>query len=103
MDLERDITYEKYHQSVNMSYSELKNWSENPCSKKASLNRSPIKRNLYLLSIPKSEWGRKEITWAKKTISFIARHKGQPEGKNISKDCPYSKRFIALANWAYWS
>lgn len=97
------MIYEKYYDSVNMTYEELKEWSENPCSKKASLDRSPINRNLHLLSTPKSEWGVKENNWANKTISFIARHKGQPEGKEVSKDCPYSKRFIALANWGYWS
>ncbi len=45
----RDEVYKKYKASVNMSYSEFKKWSESECSKKASLNRAPIKRNLTLL------------------------------------------------------
>ena len=43
-----DEVYSKYHDLVNMSYSELKAWSETECSKKASLDRGPINRNLKI-------------------------------------------------------
>lgn len=83
-----------------MSYSQLLEWSKNPCSRKASLSRKPIRRNLRLLKKPKDKWNSKDITDAKRTISFIARHKNQPSGNPI-KDCGISKRTIALRNWAY--
>ena len=37
-----DEVYKKYHDTVNMSYSELEAWSKTECSKKASLDRGPI-------------------------------------------------------------
>jgi len=62
-----DEVYSKYHDIVNMSYSELKAWSETDCSKLASLDRSPITRNLNLLSKKKSEWGANEVKSANRT------------------------------------
>lgn len=100
---EENRVYEEYHNAVNMTYSELLAWSKTPCSRKASLSREPITRNLRLLKKNKSEWTMRDVRDANKTISFIARHRGQKEGRNISEDCPYSKRFVALANWGYWS
>jgi len=96
-----DLVYEKYNNLVNMSYSELKEWSENPCSNEASLDRGPIERNLHLLSTKKEDWDKKEIEWANKTIAFISRMKNSEQGEKISEDCPYSKRDISLRNWAY--
>ena len=95
-----DEVYSKYHDIVNMSYSELKAWSETDCSKKASLDRSPINRNLNLLSKKKSEWGAVELKSANRTISFVSRMKNMEQGKPASKGCP-SKRDISLKNWAY--
>lgn len=92
-------TYKKYKNSVNMTYSELLAWSNNPCSKKASIDRSPINRNLELLSTPKSDWTKKHIKWAKKTISFVARMKKVNAGRPICNGL--SKRTISLKNWAY--
>lgn len=92
--------YERYHKTVNMSYSELVNWSHHPCSELASLDRSPITRNAHLLKTPLSKWGEKEVLWAKKTISYVARAKMIPAGKPASRSCP-SKATIALRNWAY--
>lgn len=94
-----NLIYERYYNSVNMDYGELLEWSKNPCSKEASLDRSPIKRNLHLLSTLKEEWKDKEMSWAKRTISFIARNKGQPSGRPVCNRL--SKRTIALKNWAY--
>ena len=95
-----DEIYAKYHDTVNMSYSELKTWSETECSKKASLDRSPITRNLNLLSKKKSDWGASEVKSANRTISFVSRMKGAEQGKPVSDKCP-SKRDISLKNWAY--
>lgn len=97
---ELDLIFNKYSSSTNMSYSELFQWSKNPCSKQASIGRTAINRNLKLKSKNKSEWTSKDVREAKKAISFLARHKGQPSGKLV-KDCNISKRTIALMNWAY--
>lgn len=98
---EIDETYTEYKSSVNMSYSELKRWSESECSEKASIGRTAINRNLTLLSKKKADWTSANATEARKAIAFIARAIKQPQGKNVSKDCPYSKNYIALKNWAY--
>jgi hypothetical protein len=95
-----DEVYAKYHDTVNMSYSELKAWSETECSKLASLDRGPITRNLNLLSKKKSEWGANEVKSANRTISFVSRMKNMEQGEPVSKTCP-SKRDISLKNWAY--
>lgn len=95
-----DEVYSKYHDIVNMSYSELKAWSETECSKLASLDRSPITRNLNLLSKKKSEWGANEVKSANRTISFVSRMKNMEQGEPVSKTCP-SKRDISLKNWAF--
>jgi hypothetical protein len=95
-----DEVYSKYHDTVNMSYSQLKAWSETDCSKLASLDRNPINRNLNLLSKNKSEWGADEVKSANRTISFVSRMKNMEQGKPVSKTCP-SKRDISLKNWAY--
>ena len=92
--------YSKYHSIVNMSYSELKAWSETDCSKKASLDRGPRNRNLNLLSKKKSDWGASEVKSANRTISFVSRMKNMEQGEPVSKGCP-SKRDISLKNWAY--
>lgn len=98
---ERDEVYAKYKKETNMSYKELKAWSENKCSKKASLSSGPIKRNLELLSTKKESWTKKHITWANKTIAFNSRMQKMPKGKPVSKECKISKRDISLKNWAY--
>lgn len=102
-DLQDEI-YTKYKQSVNMSYSELENWSNNPKSRLASLDRSPITRNLRLLSKKKDEWTANDFTDANKTIAFIARMSKGQQGENIrvnGQDIGISKRDISLMNWAY--
>jgi len=97
---ELDDVYKKYKDSVNMPYKEFKKWSENPCSKKASLDRKPIKRNLRLLKTPKEKWTKKDIQEANKTIAFNSRMSKVKKGKKVSKKCPLSKRDISLLNWA---
>jgi len=95
-----DEVYAKYHDTVNMSYSELEAWSKTECSKLASLDRSPVNRNLNLLSKKKSDWGANEVKSANRTISFVSRMKNMEQGKPVNKECP-SKRDISLKNWAY--
>jgi acetyl-CoA carboxylase alpha subunit len=95
-----DEVYAKYHDTVNMSYSELKAWSETKCSRLASLDRSPINRNLRLLSTKKADWGANELKSANRTISFVSRMKNMEQGQPVNKTCP-SKRDISLKNWAY--
>jgi len=102
-----DEIYSKYKDTVNMSYSELKRWSESPCSKIASLSRAPIERNLRLLSKKKSEWTMSDVKSANRTISFVSRMKGMEQGKKkkIKEGgreivCP-SKRDVSLMNWAF--
>ena len=77
---EIDETYSKYKDKTNMSYTELLIWSKNPASKLASLDRSPIRRNLRLLKKPKKDWTALDV----KEVS----------GK-------LSKRDISLLNWAF--
>jgi len=91
--------YSKYHSLVNMSASELEAWSKTECSKKASLSRSPINRNLNLLRKKKSDWTMSDVTTANRTISFISRMRGAEQGEKVG-DCP-SKRDISLKNWGY--
>jgi len=97
---ELDEVYSKYKATVNMSASELETWSENACSKKASVSRAPIKRNLELLRTKKENWTSKHIRWANRTISFVNRMKGAEQGEPAAEGCP-SKRDISLKNWAY--
>lgn len=95
-----DEVYAKYHDTVNMSYSELEAWSKTECSKLASLDRSPINRNLKLLSTKKADWRANEVKSANRTISFVSRMKNMEQGEPVNKTCP-SKRDISLKNWAY--
>jgi len=96
-----DKVYNAYKNSINMTYSQLKKWAENPLSRKASLSRGPINRNLRLLSKKKSEWNNRDIKDAKKTIAFNSRMKKVARGKPVSKDTKLSKRDISLRNWAF--
>jgi hypothetical protein len=91
--------YSRYKQSVNMSYSELLKWSQNPCSKKASIGNTAINRNLMLLKTPKEQWTVKHATEALKSISFNTRMSKVNAG-DIIKGCGISKRTISLKNWA---
>jgi len=92
--------YNEYQNTTNMSYNELKKWSQNPCSFKASLDRRPIKRNLMLLGTPLSNWTEKHAKEALKQISFEKRHRKGKAGKEVS-GCGISKRTIARKNWAF--
>jgi hypothetical protein len=96
--------YEDYVRVVNMTYDELNEWAKSECSRLASLDRSPIERNLELLSTPKSEWTEKHFDWAGKTIAFVNRMRENSAGDLLvdseGNDCG-SKRTISLKNWAF--
>jgi len=98
-DNELNKVYEKYKKKTNMSFTELKIWSLNPASKLASLDRTPIRRNLRLLSKSKTKWNLSDVDDANKTINFISRMKKNKKGKRISGKL--SKRDIALLNWGF--
>jgi len=88
-----------------MSASQLEAWSKTECSKLASLDRSPITRNLRLLRKKKSEWTAKDVRDANRTISFVSRMKGNLGGQRVLKDsngkeCG-TKAYISLKNWAF--
>lgn len=96
----KDKVYLEYKRKTNMTYSELKRWASNPCSKKASMDRKPIQRNLRLLKKNKSKWNEQDLKDAKKTIAFISRMKNVSAGNPV-KGCKESKRTISLKNWGY--
>jgi len=102
---ELDDVFTKYKNTINMSANELQAWSETECSKLASLDRSPIQRNLRLLNKKKEDWNAQDIRDASRTISFVNRMKANLGGENIIKDsngktCG-TKAYISLKNWAY--
>ncbi len=97
---EIDKVYSKYKKAVNMTFTELRIWSKNPLSRKASLDRSPISRNLSLLRTPKYKWGATQIEKANKTISYLARAKKIKRKKGTPKG-ELSPNEIALRNWGY--
>jgi hypothetical protein len=99
-----DEVYSEWSDTVNMTASELRRWSGNPCSREASLDPTEvIERNLNLLETNKSDWGEDEIEDANRTISFINRMKpNSPDGdaSDGANGCP-TEWAISLLNWAY--
>ncbi len=101
---EIEARYDDYMSAVNMTYSELKAWSETECSTLASLDRSPIERNLELLQTNKADWTEKHFEDAGKTIAFINRMRENTAGdilEDSNGNVCGSKRTISLMNWAY--
>ncbi len=100
---ELDDVYEEWSNHVNMTASDLQDWSKNPCSREASLDpKAVIKRNLRLLETPKSEWDEDDVSDAKRTISFISRMRGmRPDRpRQGPHGCP-SEWAISLLNWGF--
>lgn len=79
-----DRVHAKYHDLVNMSASELEAWAETEASRMASLDRSPIRRNVRLLRTPKDEWGAGDIEDANRTIQFISRMRAMSRASRLS-------------------
>jgi hypothetical protein len=100
---ELDEVYSEWSDTVNMTASELQEWSGHPCSREASLEPVAVmERNLELLETNKSDWNEGHIEDAKRTISFINRMRGVDTADKTGGPygCP-SKRDISLLNWAY--
>ena len=109
IELESDSTdiddvYSEWNSAVNMTASELREWSKNPCSREASTDPiAVIRRNLRLLERNKSDWTTNDVEDAKRTISFIERMRGNEGGTEKTggtHSCPTNKA-ISLLNWAY--
>lgn len=97
----RNAVYTKYKNATNMGAGELKKWSDNPCSEKASLSREPITANLGLLKKKKKDWTPRDVQRANKTISYLARAK-KIKSKNKVPSCgQLTKNSIALRNWGF--
>jgi hypothetical protein len=98
-----DNAYAAYHDTVNMSASELEAWADTPASKKASESRAPVRRNLKLLRKPKAEWTLTDAKQANRTVSFVSRMRGNERGRIVAEQGgrEYSKRDISLKNWAF--
>jgi len=100
---ELDSVYSEWQDTVNMTAGQLRQWSENPCSREASVRPSfVIRRNLRLLEKPKSEWTQNDVEDARRTISFINRMSAQrpTAPRDGPNGCP-SPWAISLMNWAY--
>lgn len=98
-----DSVFSEWSDHVNMSASDLREWSKNPCSREASQKPVTVmKRNLRLLEKNKDEWTDNDVEDAKRTISFISRMKAQrpDEPREGPHGCP-SEWAISLLNWAY--
>jgi predicted secreted Zn-dependent protease len=90
----------RYKGATNMSCAELIAWKKNPCSRKASIGRAAINRNIRLKCKPVSSWNAFDLKEAKKAISYLARAKKIKGGKRV-KGCGLTKNQIALKNWAF--
>jgi len=101
----KDELFEQFNKTVNMTESEFEDWSKDSCSKKASLDREPIKRVKKLQKKDKKDWeckddGFNECKQAKKVISFVNRMKEVDAGDPV-KGCGVSKKTISLKNWGF--
>lgn len=102
-EMDKDQIFSDWQDHVNLSASELKTWSQNPCSREASQEPVTVmKRNLRLLERNKDEWTENDYKDAKRTISFISRMRGmRPDSpRKGPHGCP-SEWAISLLNWAY--
>jgi 2'-5' RNA ligase len=95
--------FARYRETVNMGAAELREWAKSEWSKKASVSRGPIDRNLRLLETPREEWTLQHATSAMRTVSFVSRMKGAEQGEPVKIDGREgpSKRDISLKNWAF--
>jgi len=102
---ELDEVYSDWDDAVNMTASELEEWSENPCAQEASLKPDTvIERNMELLETNKSDWTTDHISDAKRTISFIARMSDETNEPSEPREGPHgcpSEWAISLLNWAH--
>jgi len=97
---EIDDTYSSFTDAVNMSPSDLRDWSDHDCSDKASVKPGEVRQRVIgLLETAKEDWGEQEVRDANRVISFVSRMRGMEQGDG-TEDCP-SDRDISLMNWGY--
>lgn len=102
-DNSKDEVYSEWNDHVNMTATELKKWSKNPCSREASVDpQAVIKRNLRLLERNKEDWTSNDVEDAERTISFINRMKAnRPDSpREGPHGCP-SEWAVSMLNWAF--
>lgn len=88
---DRRETVQLYYDEINMSFDQLQRWSDTKDSKKASLSKEAINRNLALMGKPEDTWDATDIINANKTINFLQR----------AKKIYNSKLRNSLMNWGY--
>jgi 2'-5' RNA ligase len=98
-----DTAFARYHETVNMGAAELEAWAKTEWSRKASLDRTPIERNLRLLRKRKEDWTLADAVAAMRTVTFVSRMRGAEQGEPVKIDGREgpSKRDISLKNWAF--
>jgi len=95
------MEYKKlYDKERNMTCKEMKSWAEDPCSRKASIGRAAVKRNIKLTCTSSKDWNQSIDNEAKKAYSYLRRAKKIKSSKQV-KGCGLTKNEIALKNWAY--
>lgn len=111
-----DEVYERYQEVVGLSVEQAEEWVENPCHEEASGDdgEKHIRRNIYILETDKSDWptatipedlalntaeSRKVLHQAQRTIAFYERHNNGEHSDFISRECPHSRKEVALWNW----
>ena len=99
--------YNAFHNSVNMSASEIEKWGKSECSNLASRpedggqgGQNVRDRVIKLLQTPRDAWGQTEFRMAGRVVNFISRMRGNEQGEPAREGCP-SKRDISLMNWGY--
>jgi hypothetical protein len=99
-----DTVYSEFYKLTNMSYSELLNWYNNPKSRIAGLDDEPIKRTLELLNTNKSNWNKRLVTNAQKTITNIKNVLKSKAGNYVKvggQSIGLTKRDLLLKNLGY--
>ena len=96
-----DNAYQQFIDGVNMTASEIRDWSDHECSDKASVEPAEVRQQVIrLLETPKEKWGHKEITEATRVSSFISRLQEVEPDDPAADGCP-GDRNITLMNWGY--
>lgn len=87
----------RFHQLVNMSAPEIRTWAKDPRSKWASFPET--RRRLPALAKLKAKrgaWSESDCRYAKRVVSFNARHLGQMKRFGCTV-----RETVALRNWGH--
>ena len=103
VERDRDKIYSDWQRWATLTAKELRAWKVSGLFRLASLKpEAVVDRNLRLLERKRSTWDTQDYRDAVKMINFNTRHTEAKEpGKPIIKDFPFSKRDVALINWAH--